>query len=575
MKKYWSLLKTKMRILSYIIILIISLQVNGQEYGSISGNLQNNYQTFQEDIKIGAEDYPRYTSGYLNLIYNYKNITIGTRLEMYHNTPPGSGLEQYEGAGIPYRFIQYKSKIVDITAGNFYDEFGNGLIFKTYFDPSLGVDNSINGLRLKFTPIQGLYITALAGKQRNAWDTNSNNFIKKTGYMSDEHNRLHGLVSAFNADLSLNEVLLKKWNTYINIGASFVTKNESDNNPVYYVPENVGAFNSRINISKGNMAINIDYATKINDPSSDNNFTYNKGNGLIATTTYSQKGLGVSAGIKRIQNMSFRSNRKGQFQEFNINYITPFTKQQAYSLATIYPYTSQPNGEMGSQIDVYYKMPKKTKLGGRYGTDISLNFSNSFDIHKTAIDSITNIDQRGSLGYNSSFFKIGENKLFQEINLEISRKINRNLKLIGTYINLINNDKVLVSQPILENQEHEIIHASIFILEALIKIPSKGSIKKSMRTEIQHLHTKQHFGNWAMGLIEYKISKWFFSFQDMYNYGHPEKPHYYSISSGYNKGANRFALTYGKQRKGLFCVGGVCREVPASNGFAISITSSF
>jgi len=141
-----------------------------------------------------------------------------------------------------------------------------------------------------------------------------------------------------------------------------VTKNESDNNPVYYVPENVGAFNSRINISKGNMAINIDYATKINDPSSDNNFTYNKGNGLIATTTYSQKGLGVSAGIKRIQNMSFRSNRKGQFQEFNINYITPFTKQQAYSLATIYPYTSQPNGEMGSQIDVYYKMPKKTKL---------------------------------------------------------------------------------------------------------------------------------------------------------------------------------------------------------------------
>ena len=118
-----------MRILSYIIILIISLQVNGQDYGSISGNLQKNYQTFNEDTKIGAEDYPSYTSGYLNLMYNYKTITIGTRLEMHHNAPPGSGLEQYEGAGIPYRFIQYKSKIVDITAGNFYDEFGNGLIF--------------------------------------------------------------------------------------------------------------------------------------------------------------------------------------------------------------------------------------------------------------------------------------------------------------------------------------------------------------------------------------------------------------------------------------------------------------
>ena len=96
-----------------------------------------------------------------------------------------------------------------------------------------------------------------------------------------------------------------------------------------------------------------------------------------------------------------------------------------------------------------------------------------------------------------------------------------------------------------------------------------------MRTEIQHLTTQNHFGNWAMGLFEYKLSKWFFSLQDLYNYGHPEKPHYYSISSGYNKGTNRIAITYGKQRKGLFCVGGVCREVPASNGFAISITSSF
>ena len=117
------------------------------------------------------------------------------------------------------------------------------------------------------------------------------------------------------------------------------------------------------------------------------------------------------------------------------------------------------------------------------------------------------------------------------------------------------------------------------ILESLIKLPNiqkkVGSLKQSMRTEFQHLSTKQHFGNWAMALIEYKLSKWFFSFQDMYNYGHPDQPHYYSISSGYNKGVHRVALTYGKQRKGLFCVGGVCREVPAANGFSISITSSF
>ena len=34
-------------------------------------------------------------------------------------------------------------------------------------------------------------------------------------------------------------------------------------------------------------------------------------------------------------------------------------------------------------------------------------------------------------------------------------------------------------------------------------------------------------------------------------------------------------LQYGKQRAGVFCVGGVCRAVPASNGLTFSFTSSF
>ena len=33
-----------------------------------------------------------------------------------------------------------------------------------------------------------------------------------------------------------------------------------------------------------------------------------------------------------------------------------------------------------------------------------------------------------------------------------------------------------------------------------------------------------------MGLVEYKLSpNWFFSIQDMYNYGNLDKPHYYSF----------------------------------------------
>ena len=31
----------------------------------------------------------------------------------------------------------------------------------------------------------------------------------------------------------------------------------------------------------------------------------------------------------------------------------------------------------------------------------------------------------------------------------------------------------------------------------------------------------------------------------------------------------------GKQREGLLCIGGVCRQVPASNGMTFSLTTSF
>ena len=91
--------------------------------------------------------------------------------------------------------------------------------------------------------------------------------------------------------------------------------------------------------------------------------------------------------------------------------------------------------------------------------------------------------------------------------------------------------------------------------------------------------THQDHGSWATGLIEYTYSPhWFVAVMDQYNYGasHGEpKVHYYYASFGYIKNANRIQIGYGRQRAGIFCVGGVCRNVPAANGVTISITSSF
>ena len=93
------------------------------------------------------------------------------------------------------------------------------------------------------------------------------------------------------------------------------------------------------------------------------------------------------------------------------------------------------------------------------------------------------------------------------------------------------------------------------------------------------MYTQQDLGSWAMALVEYSAAPhWFFTVFDEWNYGNPDpvrRAHYYNVNVAYVFGANRIAFGYGRQRAGLLCVGGICRVVPASSGFTLSIFSTF
>ena len=53
-----------------------------------------------------------------------------------------------------------------ITAGNYYEQLGSGLIFRSYEDKGLGIDNAMDGFRLKYQPLMGLYLKTFIGKSR-------------------------------------------------------------------------------------------------------------------------------------------------------------------------------------------------------------------------------------------------------------------------------------------------------------------------------------------------------------------------------------------------------------------------
>ena len=536
-----------------LLLLLLPLSLSGQTAGRLSGNFQVNAQVYRPDSLIGAPkvDEKLLSDSYANLRYDLGNFSAGLRYEGYLNTLQGLD-PKFDGVGVPYLFADYQSEDLGFTVGSFYEQFGSGLLLRAWEDKDLGVDNSLNGIRVRSTPVSGIRITGLVGKQRHFFGLGP------------------GLVRAVDGEVSLNE-LVKSWNekaTRLTLGVSFVSKYQKDEDPIYKFPENVGGWAPRLQMNWGGLSLGAEYARKINDPSADNNFIYKPGEAMLLNASYSASGIGVNVTAKRVDNMGYRSDRTENLNKLMINYLPAISKNQIYSLMNVYPYSSQPNGEMGFQGEISYQVRRGSKIGGKYGTQIGLNFSAANSIVRNAVHDTIPIGTSGTLGYSSPFFKIGKDIYFRDLNLEISKKFSKQFKVILIGQHLAYNQLVMEGKG-------GMVTANV----AVADLTWKPTDEQAVRIELQGLWTKQDKGNWAMAMAEYSVSPhWFFAVTDQWNYGNPEtykRIHYLSGSIAYVRNANRIQVSCGKQREGILCVGGVCRNVPAMNGLTVIITSSF
>ncbi len=496
-------------------------------------------------------------NAFADIIYSIGDFSAGFRYEAY--LPPIAGFDRsLDGQGFPYLWATYTTEKFSFTVGNFYEQFGNGLTLRTYQEWTLGYDNSINGARVIYEPTKGLIFKGIYGTQRFFWTK----YEKNT----------RGIIKGFDGEINLNDVFAGMADSKVRLilGGSAVSKYQSDQNPFYKLPQNVASFAGRFNLGIGKFNFSSEYAYKINDPSALNNYIYKPGDAFILSGSYSTKGLGIYAQFKRIDNMSFKSDQAVTSNALDINFLPPLVEAHTYMLAAMYPYATQPNGEMGFQIQINYKVPKKSKLGGKYGMGISVNYSQMNDIAREKANDTAYIGQSGTMGWTSDFFKFGDQIFNRDLTIEIDKKFSRKFK--GTFKYIYQDYDIAT---ILGHTGDPNVKANIGIIDMTWKFTSK----KSIRWEVQGLWTKEDKGDWAAALIEYTISPhWFFTIADQYNYGNKhsyERTHYYTGSFGYTLQTTRFALTYGRQREGVVCVGGVCRQVPASSGFYVTISSSF
>lgn len=541
------------RLIQIAIIVLIAINLQAQnETGTIHGSFQTDAQLYREDTVINAiiPDEKIGLNAYLDMVYTFKNFEAGVRYETY--MPALQGFDpRFKGQGIPYKYAKYTNENFELTVGNFYEQFGSGMILRTYQEWNLGFDNSIEGVRVKAN-FNGLRLTGLVGKQRSFWGLGE------------------GQIRGVDGELNLNQAFkkLSDLKTQISLGGSFVSRYQQDLDPIYILPANVGAYSGRFSLYRGNVSLTGEAAYKINDPNTTNNMIYKDGNALLMTLRYSKKGIGFSLQAKRVDNMDFRSDRNASGFSLPINYIPAMTAQHAYTLPAYYPYATQANNEMGLQANLMYKFKKKSFLGGKHGTSLDLNYSISQSIYKKALNDSTLIGASATDGYTSDFFKIGDEKYFHDFNIKVTKKLNEKWTIYLNYFNIFYNMEII------EGHEEPNVLAQTFVADVFWKFKPY----QSLHIDAEALFAKEDMGNWSLLMLEYKYKSFFAAIIDQYNYGNPEpqlQVHYLSVTTGYTWSTTRVAFTYGKQSNGILCVGGVCREVPATNGFTLSINTSF
>ncbi|MFM2225876.1 MAG: hypothetical protein RJA07_2078 [Bacteroidota bacterium] len=531
----------KILILLGVVLAISSLKTWAQDKGKVTGAFQYNQNFYQRDTVIGASGNPLYDKklsggeGWLNLQYTNSGFTVQTRLDVFNNSNLHQPTLPYSAQGLGIWTVSKELDKLTITGGYIYDQFGSGIVFRAYEDRGLGIDNAIYGIQLKYKMFNDkLYLKAFTGRQKNIFTTyepivkgiNAESFFDIKGKVQVTPGL--SVVNRTLDDENFNKVVAEITN--MDVANRFIPKN------------NAYAYSVYNSTNWKNFTWYAEYAGKTNEAIRDygGKLINKAGSVIFSTLNFSVEGFGITAQYKKTDYFKFRisPNENEVLLKGMVSFQPPLAKQNSLRLLARYSSATQELGEQAAQGDFFWTPTKGYRINGNYA----------------------HIDD----GHG--------NFLFQEINADIEiKKIKKTTVELGMQA-LDYNLAIYQGHP-----GRPIVHA----ITPFSEITYKLSEKKSIRTELQYMFTKQDFGSWAYALVEFNMAPHYsFAVSDMYNTvvsnDNPHKQaHYYNFFVSYTEHSTRFTIAYVKQVAGVVCTGGVCRLEPAFSGLKMSVSTVF
>ena len=521
--------------------------------GYFSGAFQSNANFFIRDEKIGAFNLPHYDNlkigadAWLNLNYTNEKFGLeaGVRMDVFYNSILRVPTTPYTAVGIGNFYIKKKVKDLTITGGYIYDQIGSGIIFRSYEERPLGIDNAILGARLEYDFKEVVRLKAFAGVQKLkfsiqkpiifGFNADGNFNIKDKVLLQPGVGILNRSMDKESIDQVVSTIetydtlgrFVPKYNTYAATFYNTLTAGSFS----WYVE---GAFKTREAIKKDQIRDAKD--TLINS----------SGNCVFTTMNYSKKGFGVTFQFKRTENFYLHTSPNPTEALFDglLSFLPPVSRQNSLRLPALYFAQSLENRELSFGTEITYSPNRKMTftVQGAYIRDFLLKQYNPSDT-----------------AFFGEAYIAGQFKPTKSLEFEIGFHFARYNKFIY------------------RKEGHHDINAYTPFFELSYKINKKMSI----RTEWQYQHVIKDYGQWIFGLIEFNFAPHFsIAVSDMWNFKpnpeiNPNANHYYNIFAAYTHGANRFSLAFVKQVEGIVCTGGVCRLEPAFSGVKLGINSTF
>ena len=557
-------------------LLVTGVTASAQGDWSVNGAIQ--HESLFPTVDISSErTWPReewapidhLSNTYLDLSVRgeLKDVTVfaGARGELLQW--PMLGYEpEFRGYGLSHLHAGVNFRWGSVTLGDVYGQFGSGLILRLYEDRAVGIDNPVRGGKFTFVPYHGILIEAIGGKQRRYWNC----------YEDGMWGWNYGKDALMGGNVELN---IDRWSPRMQeagatlmIGASYVSKYQAfdtivtqgaDGGMYYYnLPRFVGAADVRASFQMQGWSALIEYAYKANDPTVENGFSYRPGNAVLASLSYSRKGLSVIVQTKRSDNMTFRSDRMQVGNAGHINFLPPFAYQHTYALASLNSYATQKGGEWGFQGEVRYSWSRKTYMGGKYGTTLKLNASHIRGMERNIKNALTNPKE---------VIVMSKEPYYTDVNLELNKRMSKQWYLNAMLMYQQYNADVV------EGHGGQ-IRSGIGVVD--VKWALSSDVQ--MRAELQYLFSRDGDGQWIYALYELSLFKQLMlSFSEQYCIGHAkertdqEGQHYYSAMAVWEYNSHRLSAGYIKTLASYNCSGGVCRYVPQQEGVTVTYDFTF